>query len=165
MNRYVSLARRILVTAAAALLLTGCDVLDSLLSPSDLDDPFLDQAFTIDQGSVTLSPGRVEVRVFSTTEPGNLAATVDWGSVNNSIELLLYPEICTEADILADRLTGTCSDQTLVAETDVVPVAKPNVLIAPNLASGTYTLAIEYDGQPGQTDETVTFNIILSPMF
>ncbi len=154
MNPYVSRARRILLTAAASLLLAGCG--GSTFGPSD-------QPFTIDQGTFTLSPDQVRVGVFTTTEAGNLAVTVDWISVENSIELSLYPGTCTVADILEDRLTGTCSDATLVAIADEVPAVKPNVLTASNLAAGTYTLMIEYFGQTGsQTTETVTFTIVLS---
>ena len=187
MNPYFSRARRILLTAAASLLLTGCSGLDSLFGPSDQSDqPFTASLFgpsdqtsgslgasdqpvtivqgTIEQGTLTLSPDQGQVGVFSTTESGNLAVTVDWGSVENSIVLELYQGTCTVADILEDRLTGTCSDATLVAIADEIPVVKPNVLTAPNLAPGTYTLLIEYFGQPGQTTETVTFSIILSPL-
>ena len=96
--------------------------------------------------------------------PAIWPVTVDWGSVENSIVLELYQGTCTAADILEDRLTGTCSDATLVARADEIPVVKPNVLTAPNLAPGTYTLLIEYFGQPGQTAETVTFSVILSPL-
>ena len=79
-------------------------------------------------------------------------------SAENSIVLELYQGTCTVADILEDRLTGTCSDATLVAIADEVPAVKPNVLTAPNLAAGTYTLMIEYFGETGsQTTETVTF--------
>ena len=170
MNQYLSRARRILLTAAASLLLTGCS---GLFSPSDQDAleslfGLSDQLTTIDQGTiaqetVTLSPDEAQVGVFTTTEPGNLAVTVDWGSAENSIVLELYQGTCTAADILEDRLTGTCSDATLVAIADEVPAVKPNVLTAPNLAAGTYTLMIEYFGETGSlTTETVTFTIVLS---
>ena len=89
---------------------------------------------------------------------------MDWGSVENSIVLELYQGTCTVGDILEDRLTGACSDATLVAIADKIPVVKPNILAAPNLAPGTYTVMIEYFGQPGQTTETVTFSIVLSPL-
>ena len=60
---------------------------------------------------------------------------------------------------------GTCSDATLVAIADEIPAVKPNVLTAPNLAAGTYTLMIEYFGHTGsQTTETVTFTIVLSAL-
>ncbi len=157
MNPYFSRARRILLTAAASLLLTGCSGIESVFGPSG-------QPFTIDSGTFTLSPDQVRVGTFTTTESGNLAVTVDWGSVENSIELSLYPGTCTVADILEDRLTGTCSDATLVADADEVPVVKPNVLVVPNLAPGTNALVIEYDGDPGQTTETGTFSLILSPL-
>ena len=184
MNPYSSRARRILLTAAASLLLTGCSAVDSLFGPSDQpgleslfgssdqlseghgasDQPVAIDQGTIEQGRLTLSPDEGQVGVFSTTESGNLAVTVDWGSVENSIVLELYQGTCTAADILEDRLTGTCSDATLVAIADEIPVVKPNVLTAPNLAPGTYTLLIEYFGQPGQPSETVTFSVILSPL-
>ncbi len=174
MNPYLSRARRILLTVAASLLLTGCD-LQNLFGPSDLSDQSgleslfgqSDQPFTIDQisqGTFDLSPDDVEVGVFTTTESGNLAVTADWGSVENSIALGLYQGTCTVADILADRLTGTCSDATLVGEADAFPVVKPNVLLVLNLAPGTYTLAIEYNGDPGQAPETGTFIIVLNPL-
>ena len=170
MNQYLSRARRILLTAAASLLLTGCS---GLFSPSDQDAleslfGLSDQPTTIDQGTiaqetVTLSPDEAQVGVFTTTEPGNLVVTVDWSSAENSIVLELYQGTCTVGDILEDRLTGTCSDATLVAIADEVPAVKPNVLTAPNLAAGTYTLMIEYFGETGsQTPETVTFTIVLS---
>ncbi len=179
MNPYFSRARRILLTVAASLLLTGCD-LQSLFGPSDQSDQSgfdslfgqsdqSDQPFPIDQGTIeegtfTLSPDDVEAGLFSTTQPGTLTVTVDWGSAENSIELLLYPGNCTAADILENRLTGTCSDATLVAESDL-PVVKPNVLTVPNLAASTYTLAIEYEGDPGtQPTETGTFSIVLNPL-
>ncbi len=159
MNPYLSRARRILLTAAASLLLTGCGGVKSVFGPSN-------QPFTIDQGTFTLSPDQVRVGVFTTTESGNLAVTVDWGSVENHIELELYQGTCTVTDIQADRLTGTCSGETRVAKADESPVVKPNVLTAPNLAPGTYTLVIDYNGQgqPDQSIETGTFSIILSPL-
>ncbi len=157
MNPYFSRARRILLTAAASLLLTGCGGLESVFGPSG-------QPFTIDQGTFTLSPDQIQVGAFSTTEAGNLAVTANWGSVDNSIELSLYPGTCTATDIQADRLTGACSEATLIADADEVPIVKPNVLLVPNLAAGTYTLVIEYDGDPGQTTETGTFSLILSPL-
>ena len=71
MNPYLSRARRILLTVAASLLLTGCD-LQNLFGPSDLSDQSgleslfgqSDQPFTIDQisqGTFDLSPDDVEV--------------------------------------------------------------------------------------------------------
>ena len=174
MNPYSSRARRVLLTAAASLLLAGCSGLGSLFGPSDpaaLESLFgsSDQPTTINQGTiaqetVTLSPDQAQVGVFTTTESGNLVVTVDWGSVENSIVLELYQGTCTVGDILEDRLTGACSDATLVAIADKIPVVKPNILAAPNLAPGTYTVMIEYFGQPGQTTETVTFSIVLSPL-
>ena len=83
------------------------------------------------------------------------------GSAESSIVLELYQGTCTAADILEDRLTGACSDATLVGVADAVPALKPNVLTAANLAAGTYTLMVEYFGQTGPT-ETVTYNIVLS---
>ena len=157
MNPYFSRTRRILLTAAASLLLTGCSGVESVFGPSD-------QPFTIDQGTFTLSPDQVRVGPFTTTEAGSLTVTVDWGSVENSIELSLYPGTCTVTDIQEKRLTGACSEATLVADADEVPIVKPNVLLVPNLAAGTHTLVIEYDGDPGQTTETGTFSIILSPL-
>ena len=175
MNPSFSRARRILLTAAASLILTGCSGLGSLFGPSDhegsgdslfgsADQPTTIVQGTIDQGTLTLSPDQAQVGVFTTTETGNLAVTVDWGSAENSIVLELYQGTCTVADILEDRLTGSCSDATLVAVADKIPVVKPNVLTASNLAPGTYTLLIEYFGEPGQTTETVTFSIILSAL-
>ena len=155
MNTYFSRARRILLTAAASLLLTRCSGLDSVFGPSD-------QPFTIDQGSFTLSPDQVRVGAFTTTESGSLAVTVDWGSVDNRIALELYRGTCTVTDIQADRLTGTCSGETRLAKADE-SLVKRNVLVVPNLASGTYTLVIEYRGDGSQTTETGTFSIILSP--
>ncbi len=171
MNPYFSRARRCLLTAAASLLLTGCS---GLFSPSDqdaLESLFgsSDQPLTIDQGAInqgtfTLSPDEIQVGPFTTTQSGNLVVTADWGNAENSIGLGLYQGTCTEDDILEDRLTGTCSEATLIADADEEPIVKPNVLLVPNLAAGTYTLVIEYDGDPGQTTETGTFSIILSPL-
>ncbi len=157
MNPYFSGARRILLTGAVSLLLTGCGGVESVFGPSD-------QPFTIDQGAFTLSPDQIRVGAFTTTEAGNLAVTVDWGSVENHIELELYQGTCTVTDIEADRVTGTCSDATRVAKADESPVVKPNVLTAPNLAPGTYTLVIDYHGHGGETIETGTFSLILSPL-
>ncbi len=158
MNPYCSRARRILVTAAASLLLTGCGGLESVFGPSD-------QPFTIDSGTFTLAPDQVQVGTFTTTESGNLAVTADWGSAENSIELSLYPGTCTVADIGEHRVDGTCSEATLIADADANPVVKPNVLLVPNLAAGTYTLVVEYDGDPDtQPTETGTFSVILSPL-
>ncbi len=171
MNQYLSRARRILLTAAASLLLTGCS---GLFSPSDQphseglfgpsDQPLTLVQGTIDQGPFTLSPDELQVGVFTTTQSGDLVVTADWGNAENSIGLGLYQGTCTEDDILQDRLTGTCSDAALVAEADTVSGVKPNVLTALNLVPGTYTLAIEYNGEPGQATETGTFTIILSPL-
>ena len=145
MNRHLSRARRILLTAAASLLLAGCsglfspsdqDALESLFGPSD-QPTTIDQG-TIEQGGFTLSPDEVQVGVFSTTASGDLAVTVDWDNAQSSIGLGLYPGTCTEDDILEDHLTGSCSDAALVAEVDPILVVKPKVLIAPNLAPGTY---------------------------
>ena len=102
--------------------------------------------------------------MFSSTASGDLAVTVDWDNAQSSIGLGLYPGTCTEDDILEDHLTGSCSDTALVAEVDPILVVKPKVLIAPNLAAGTYTLAIEYDSEPGQAPETGTYTIILNPL-
>ncbi len=157
MNRYFSRARRILLTAAASLLLTGCGGLESVFGPSG-------QPFTIDQGTFTLSPDQVQVGAFTTTESGSLAVTVNWGSVDNRIALELYQGTCTVTDIQEDRLTGMCSGETRLAKTDESPVVKPNVLVVPNLAPGAYTLVIEYRSDGSQTTETGTFSIILSPL-
>ena len=70
---------------------------------------------------------------------------------------------CTVTDLQADRLTGTCSGETRLAKADESPVVKHHDLVVPNLAPGTYTVVIEYKGEPGQTTETGTFSIILSP--
>ena len=175
MNPYSSRARRILLTAAASLLLTGCSGLGSLFGPSDqegsgdslfgsADQPTTIVQGTIEQGTFTLSPDEVQVGEFSTTASGDLVVTADWDNAENSIGLGLYQGTCTEADILEDRLTGSCSDAALVAEADTLPGVKPTVLTAFNLASGTYTLAIEYHGELGQAPETGTFSIILKPL-
>ena len=155
MNPYFSRARRILLTAAAALFLTGCTGLDSVFGPSD-------QPFTIDQGNFTVSPDQVRVGVFTTTDSGSLAITVDWGSVDNRIALELYRGTCTVTDIQADRLTGTCSGETRVARADESLVTR-NVLVVPSLAPGTYTMVIDYRSEGSQTAESGTFSIILSP--
>ena len=160
----MSRARRILLTAAASLLLAGCSTLEnleSLFGPSDQPLTITNHG-TIDEGTITFSPEQLQVGTFTTTESGTLAVTVDWGSADHAIVLELYQGTCTATDILEDRLTGTCSDATLVAVADDEPVVKPNVLTAQNLAPGTYTLVIEYFGQSGQTTETVTFSIVLS---
>ena len=156
MNPYFSRARRLLLTAAASLLLTGCSGLESVFGPSD-------QPRTIDQGTFTLSPDQVRVGAFTTTESGSLAITVDWGSVDNRIALELYQGTCTVTDIQADRLTGACSGETRVAKADESQVVKRSVLVVSNLAPGTYTLVIDYRGDGSQTTESGTFSIILSP--
>ena len=156
MNPYFSRARRILLTAAASLLLTGCSGLESTFGPSD-------QPFTIDQGSFTLSPDQVRVGAFTTTESGNLAVTVDWGSVDHRIELELHQGTCTAAVIQEHRETGTYNGETRLAKADESPVVKHHDLVVPNLAPGTYTVVIEYKGDGSQTTESGTFSIILSP--
>ena len=70
MNQYLSRARRILLTAAASLLLAGCsglfspsdqDALESLFGSSD--QPTTINQGTIEQGTFTLSPDEVQVGV------------------------------------------------------------------------------------------------------
>ena len=87
MNQYLSRARRCLLTAAAALLLTGCS---GLFSPSDQpdseglfgpsDQPLTINQGTIDQGTFTLSPDELQVGVFTTTQSGDLVVTAYWGN-------------------------------------------------------------------------------------
>ena len=175
MNPYLSLARRILLTAAASLLLAGCSGLglDSLFGPSEHSDSESlfgpdNQPYTITQGTINLMPGELVLSEFETYESGSLAVTVDWGEVDHSIELLLYSGPCAASPILTNHPAGTCSNLTLVAAADQVPVVKPNVLLVTNLARGIYTLALEHVDNGSavafQEAETGPFSIILSPL-
>ena len=173
MNSYLSLARRILLTAAASLLLAGCSGLglDSLFGPSEHSDSESlfgpdNQPYTITQGTINLMPGELALSEFETHESGSLAVTVDWVEVDHSINILLYSGPCAASQILTNHPTGTCSQLTLVAAADQVPVVKPNVLLVTNLALGIYTLALEHvdNGSAAPEAETGPFSIILSPL-
>jgi hypothetical protein len=108
-------------------------------------------SFNLIAVDVANSQGRsddVALVPFTTATGGTLQVDADWVSAANNVDLILFGGDCT----LQEAVKGLCDPNQIAAARGKV---KPQQLIQPNLAPGTYTIMVLNFG-PGSETGTMT---------